>query len=343
MTEIATRDGAAPALQAAPTGLLLWAQEAQQAHQIARSLVRTSFVPDSLRCTDKRIPEDQWDAITAGNITAAILTGNELGLRPMAALRSTDIIKGTPAMRAHTMRGLVQSHGHDVEPVSATDERVVMRGRRKGSTTWIEVEWTIDRAKRLGAYARNEQYKTQPKSMLTARATGEICRLVAADVLLGMPYASEELDMSEDGPQPTTPSAGGPVTAAEILGANGSGSEATTPAAAQDPGKEPETNGAAEQPPPPPDRPDERQMKRLHAVLGGLKLGGDDRRDDRNAVLSDLAGRPIGSSKELSPAEAENFATFLAGVAKGQEPALVVAEMVERGRTVQGQKPEAAP
>lgn len=54
--------------------------------------------------------------------------------------------------------------------------------------------------------------------MLVNRATGELCRLIAADALYAMPYAAEELHGEPDsGPQ--RPAAGAPVTAAEILAA----------------------------------------------------------------------------------------------------------------------------
>ena len=188
MTDIAIPDSGADntpaqaAAQAAPepvSALILWANEARQAAGIASSLARTSFVPASLRGK----PED---------ITAAILAGQELGLRPMATLRSMDVIQGTPALRAHAMRGLVQSHGHEVELVESAPERCVMRGRRKGAERWQEVVWTLGRAKELGLLGK-DQWKKQPQTMLIARATGEICRLVAADVLFAMPYAAEEL------------------------------------------------------------------------------------------------------------------------------------------------------
>ncbi|MBQ1164468.1 hypothetical protein KBZ21_41525, partial [Streptomyces sp. A73] len=39
----------------------------------------------------------------------------------------------------------------------------------------------------------NPNYKTQPQNMLLARATAECARLIAADVLMGMPYSAEEL------------------------------------------------------------------------------------------------------------------------------------------------------
>lgn len=208
-TEIATREQQQPAVEPAgarESALVLWAFEAKQAHQIAQSLSRTSFVPASLRGK----PDD---------ITAAILAGQELGLQPMAALRSMDVIQGTPALRAHAMRGLVQSKGHKVWVVEgASAERVIMRGQRLGPNGYEEIQesdWDIERAERLGLTGKSE-WKKQPKTMLTARATGEICRLVAADVLYAMPYAAEELD--SDGPTPAVRTAGGRVTAAEILG-----------------------------------------------------------------------------------------------------------------------------
>jgi hypothetical protein len=174
------------ALHAPPNGIVLsdsplvqWAYEAQQANKIALSLAKTSFVP----ATMKGKPDD---------ITAAILAGQELGLKPMASLRSMDIISGTPALRAHAMRGLVQSHGHEVVVTESTETRCVMRGRRRGTDDWQESRWTIERAKKLGLAGKSEWQK-QPQTMLVARATGEICRLIAADVLYAMPYAAEEL------------------------------------------------------------------------------------------------------------------------------------------------------
>lgn len=179
-----TRPNLTPATEQPPmdraTALMEWANAARQAGLIADSLSRTSFVPASLRGK-------------TADITAAILAGQELGLQPMATLRSMDVIQGTPALRAHAMRGLVQSHGHEVELVESTPQICVMRGRRKGAERWQEVTWTVERARELGLLGK-DQWKKQPQTMLIARATGEICRLVASDVLYAMPYASEELD-----------------------------------------------------------------------------------------------------------------------------------------------------
>lgn len=172
----------APAVPAPPAEheLVRWAHAARQARGIAESLASTSFVPRSLQGNP-------------GNIIGAILAGYEMGLQPMAALRSIDIIQGTPALRAHAMRGLVQSKGHQVQLVESGEAACVMRGRRKGDEEWQEVVWTIERAQKLGLLSK-DQWKKQPTAMLVARATGEICRLIASDVLHAMPYAREELE-----------------------------------------------------------------------------------------------------------------------------------------------------
>lgn len=170
----------APAPTAGTTALVAWAQEANLAYDMAQKLAATSFVPQSLRGRP-------------GDIAAAILAGSELGLKPMATLKSIDIIQGTPALRAHAMRAIVQQQGHEIELVESTDVRCVMRGRRKDSEAWQEVEWTIDRARLMGLLSK-DQWKKNPKGMLVARATGELSRLIASDALHGMAYVSEELE-----------------------------------------------------------------------------------------------------------------------------------------------------
>lgn len=187
MSEIDIRHEQAPAVPApAPqqqittkSALVIWAEEARVVANIADSIAKTPFA-GQLRGKPLEV-------------TAVILAGNELGLQPMAALKSVDIIQGTPALRAHAMRGLVQSKGHEIELVESDAKHCVMRGRRKGSENWQTVTWTIERAALLGLVNKPE-WKKQPGTMLVARATGEMCRLIASDALHGMPYAAEELE-----------------------------------------------------------------------------------------------------------------------------------------------------
>lgn len=183
-TDIATRDEQAvavqqPANQPIESSLEKWAQDASAISGIANAIAGTSLAGAYRGKRDE--------------IVAVILAGHELGLKPMTSLKSIDVINNQPALRAHAMRGIVLKNGHEVELVESTDAYCKMRGRRKGAESWQEVEWDTARATQMGLINKAE-WKKQPKTMLIARATGEICRLIAADALHGMPYVAEELD-----------------------------------------------------------------------------------------------------------------------------------------------------
>jgi hypothetical protein len=191
MTELEVRQNghmaasqpAAPALHP-DSEMARWAADVQQVYLVAVSLAKTSFVPQSMRGK----PEE---------VCAAILAGGEVGLKQMASLRSIDIIQGTPAMRALTMRALVQAAGHEVWTKEESDTRAIVEGRRKGSEHVERSVWSMERAAKLGLTGK-DNYKKQPGVMLHARATAEVCRKIAADVLMGMPYSIEELDHGTD-------------------------------------------------------------------------------------------------------------------------------------------------
>lgn len=174
-------------LLVASRSLTTWAEEARAASHLATGLCSTSFVPQAFR--DK-----------PAEATAAILAGSEVGLSPMAALNAYDVIQGRPAPKAITLRAIAQSHGHRIWPVSMTPTECVMRGQRAGDPEPVEVKWTIKRANDMGLTSK-PNWKNQPQAMLVARATSEVARLIAADVLLGIPYSAEELE--DEAPAPT--------------------------------------------------------------------------------------------------------------------------------------------
>lgn len=180
---------------AAPAGeewgseiMLRFVRDLGLAYTAAKSLVKTSFVPSSYQGK----PEEA---------AAAIVTGLGMGLDPLAALRSMDVIQGTPALRALTIRAIVQSHGHEIWVEESTSHRAIVKGRRKGFDKVETSVWDMERARGLNL-TNKPNWKNQPGVMLVARATSEVGRLIAADALLGMAYSIEEL---EDGvtPEPT--------------------------------------------------------------------------------------------------------------------------------------------
>lgn len=171
-----------------PTGgrLVAWAEAAQSAGQLGAALAKTSFVPAQFRGK----PEE---------CAAAILFGDELGMSPMQALQAIYVVSGRVGMYAEAMVAIVQAAGHEVVTVAKSDSKVTVRGRRRGSETWIEETWTTERARRAG-YTTNKKYETDPQAMLYARAASVVCRQIAADALAGIAYSIEELELSEPGP-----------------------------------------------------------------------------------------------------------------------------------------------
>ena len=250
-----------------------WAQAAAAAYEVAKGLVGTSFVPAQF----KGKPEEA---------TAAILAGAEVGLSPMAALKSFDIIQGTAAPRALTLRAIVQSQGHEMILDESTENRCKMRGRRRGESDWTTVTWTIDRAKGLGLTSK-DNWKKQPAAMLVARATGELATLIAADAILGIGYTIEEVadgaDVTLDGPTETTEATSTRTMQRKPLKA--------VEQAADAPDAEPEHGP----------RLTEAQSKRMFAQFTEL---GITEREDYQAYIAKVIRREVETSKDLTPEQA---------------------------------------
>lgn len=267
--------------------LATWADSATAAYRVAEQLVKTSFVPEGFR-------GKPYEA------TAAILAGVEVGLSPMAALRSFDVIQGQAAPRALTLRAIVQSHGHEMVLEESTTTRCKMRGRRAGASEWQSVVWTMDRARSLGV-TNKQNWKNQPQAMLVARATSELARLIAADAILGLGYAAEEIaDGAGAGVDvPATVAA----SAEEPAGAVSSGSRRMSrkkPAAVSPPVEDDAPVEDAEVVEDV-DRPSDAQTKKAMALF---KEHGITDRDERLAATSAFLGREVGTWNELSKADA---------------------------------------
>jgi hypothetical protein len=271
MSEVAIRQDDAPVYAGDPTGgrLVAWAQAAHAANQLARSLSATDFCPAQFRGK-------------AGEATAAIIAGDELGLPPLAALRSIYVVHGTPALYARTMRALALAHGHEMWTESATDAKVVVCGRRRGSDKVERREWTIQRATKAG-YTNNKKYASNPQEMLQAKADAEVARLIAADVLAGTPYSVEDLELED---QPTVKVAARKVKRADV----------PEPEVEPEPGPEPEAKHVeAEQ------MITDAQSRKLHATLKDVGLVD---RDSALAWMSNVIDVEIGSTRDLTKAQA---------------------------------------
>lgn len=256
----------------APTAgvdLRAWAEQVQSAAVYAEAVCSTTMAPAQYRGKP-------------AEATAAILAGAELGFNPMASLRAFDNIQGTPAPKAMTLRAVVQAAGHEVVIEESSNERAVVSGRRKGTDTWQTSVWDVPRAQALAQFKSNPNYKTNLAQMLAARATAEVCRWIAADAIMGMPYAAEEID----GPIiEASAKAVRRLTAAELTG---SPAEATPELVTRD------------------------QQKHMFALWGELGYGGDESREKRLEITAKILGVPeLESSNELTFDEAERVIAAL--------------------------------
>lgn len=181
--ELATQNNMPDLPDVSDDGLDLLVKQAQAmdaAYKIGSALANTQMVPQTFRGK----PDDA---------TAAILYGAELGLKPTQALQQVFVVHGQPAIYARTMVGLLKAKGYVFETVESTDESVTVRGTSPRG----EVEqstWTIARAKKAG-YVSNKKYQTDPQAMLYAKAASEVSRKLAPDVLLGIRYTAEDLEL----------------------------------------------------------------------------------------------------------------------------------------------------
>jgi len=255
-----------------------WAQSADAAYSVAQRLVESSFVPQAFR--GKPV-----------EATAAILAGIEVGLSPMAALRSFDVIQGQAAPRAITLRAVAQSQGHEIVLVESTATRCRMKGKRRGSDEWQTVVWTMDRARDLGL-ANKDGWKKQPQAMLVARATSELARLIASDAILGIGYSSEELAdggtlESQTAADTTAPSA-----------AEGTRRMSRKPREERPAEPEPEAEDA-------PDSPYLNTSSALAtAMFAALGDAGITDKADRLGYVSSVVGRTVESSTEMTEDDA---------------------------------------
>ena len=144
----------------------------------AQKIANTPFVPTAFRGKPEAV-------------FAAILYGDELGLGPMQSLNSIHVIEGKPSMSPELMRALVARAGHRLDVKLASNDKVVLWGKRADNGSEATVEWSMKDAQQAGLAGRGA-WKTYPRAMLLARATSEICRQIFSDCIMGLSYTPEE-------------------------------------------------------------------------------------------------------------------------------------------------------
>ena len=169
----------------------------------AEKVLKSGFLPTSIKTPEQAL--------------TIMLTGQELGIKPMHALRCINVIQGKPVLSSELQLSLFLKNGGDVKWIESTAEKAVIELKRQGSDHWHRETFTIQDAQRAGLTGK-DIWKKYPKALLKARVTSSGLRAVAPDVQMGV-YDPEELESIEvpeivtgevvdDDPPPTVDSPG---------------------------------------------------------------------------------------------------------------------------------------
>lgn len=288
------------------TDLGVFVEEARHVHQIATALAETAFVPTAMRGKPQEI-------------TGAILFGRELGLDPMTSLQTINLIQGRPTLSANAMRGLAMANGVRFRLDESTQTRCVMSAIQPGAVDWTTVTWSIDQARSLDLL-KKDNWKNQPGVMLIARATSQLCRLVAANILIGAPYSTEEIrDLPIEDAAPLLPK---PTPVKKVAQAPKYDEPDLTPdnevpdfsPPANEPVKEigyDTRDDGRTAPEPPVDREGKVTTKTRAALMAAFADASIKDRNVRNETVSKILGREVHTVNNLTEAEAQSVLAVL--------------------------------
>lgn len=295
--------------------LARWVGMLGPARQLAEVLAGTEFVPKAMR--------GKPDAVTA-----AIMYGDELGLGPMQALAGLDVVEGKPRPSAELARALILRDGHTITVHDASGTRVRVSGLRAGrpESERVVIEWTMDQARAAGL-ANKTNWRSYPRAMLMARATGDLARVLFPDVIKGLGYLREtEADATvldgwagpelDDAPAPVAPPRKAIQRRTRPAGPVPEVAPDDAPHDGPGPDVPPETDPGAEATPENPRAGDTARRALFGAI--GRALGPKAQRSERLALCSEILGREVDTSNDLSPTEVSVILDWLDDRTKGR-------------------------
>ena len=205
------------------------------AYETASLTARREYAA-TLASAGQLIPKGLFDNATGkpspGKILLVMETGSMLGLHPMAALQSINVVEGRATLAAQLMSALIRKAGHRLEirktgSITTGDYAVTVVGTRADTGDVFQETWDIPRAMRAGlvdSYQRNAQgvwevrarsekgnkpkpWEAYAEAMPKWRAVSDVAREGFSDITLGL-YSYEEMTdggfpIAEPDPEPT--------------------------------------------------------------------------------------------------------------------------------------------
>lgn len=296
-------------------------RDIDQAWTLAENLAKSHLLPQAL-------------LLKPYDVFAILLTGHELGLTPMQAIRGIYVVEGRPFLSADLLVALCLRRRDVCEyfVIAETNrERATYRTKRLGCEPVIYT-YTADEARTAGLFdkgdtpekrARNN-WNTNTADMLRKRAASKLARTVYPDIVFGIAEESEldEIEMRETRPgvfeQARTVAPPPAATRAAPRGCANCGGDHDTAACAFPPGDQAAAASPAASAPAAPPLPERNRP----AGLGEKALELDDK-----LCLSQNAD-------ELKRTAAEVKAAGDAGQISKEERATLVKTYEERSKTL---------
>ena len=125
-------------------------------------------------------------------LLAVLLTGAELGMSPMQAIRSLHLVEGRVVVDASAQLALAISRGIRTRWAHSDATRAALHLSRPGDEHGYTSTYTIEMAERAGLAGR-ATWKAHTEAMLRARAITAGIRAYCPDVLGGVAYSPDEL------------------------------------------------------------------------------------------------------------------------------------------------------
>jgi hypothetical protein len=160
--------------------------------QEAAVLLKSGFLPQSIKTPEQAI--------------TIMMMGDALGIKPIVALNSINVIAGKPTVSPQLMLALVRRSGQ-LETIEITDDgnACTVKMKRRSEPVYVSV-FSMDDARRLKtteydngvkktiALAEKYNWVQQPATMRKWRAVAAACRVVFPDCLWGIAsYTPEEI------------------------------------------------------------------------------------------------------------------------------------------------------
>ena len=169
-------------------------QEYKAVYEVAEKLATSGLIPKSFKS-----PADAW---------YAMLTGQELGLTPIASLHNIHLINGRISLSADSMMALVMAHpqyfGSSIEEKPGSCTVTLKRKNPQGFIDERTATFTMDDAKTASLLGK-DNWKGFPKRMLKARAQAYACRDLFPEILSSLLSKEEAEDLPPAGATVETP------------------------------------------------------------------------------------------------------------------------------------------